>query len=85
MPDLSNARVGVIGGSGLYAIPGLDQVEELSFDTPFGRPSDVLRLGTLQGMETVFLARHGRHHQLLPREVPTRRTSGPCVSSTFAG
>ena len=70
MPDLSNARVGVIGGSGLYAIPGLDQVEELSLDTPFGRPSDVLRLGTLQGMETVFLARHGRHHQLLPREVP---------------
>ena len=47
MPDLSNARVGVIGGSGLYAIPGLDQVEELSLDTPFGRPSDVLRLGTL--------------------------------------
>ena len=70
MPDLSNARVGVIGGSGLYAIPGLDQAEELSLDTPFGRPSDVLRLGTLQDMETVFLARHGRHHQLLPREVP---------------
>ena len=70
MLDLSEARVGVIGGSGLYAMPGLDQAEELRLDTPFGQPSDVLRLGNLQGMETVFLARHGRHHQLLPREVP---------------
>ena len=70
MPDLSNARVGVIGGSGLYAIPWLDQEVELRLDTPFGCTSDVLRLGTLQGMETVFLARHGRHHQLLPSEVP---------------
>ena len=70
MLDLSEARVGVIGGSGLYAMPGLDQAEELRLDTPFGQPSDVLRLGKLQGMKTVFLARHGRHHQLLPREVP---------------
>ena len=70
MPDLSQARVGVIGGSGLYTIPGLEQVKELMVDTPWGQTSDVLRLGVLQGMETVFLARHGRHHQLLPREVP---------------
>lgn len=72
MTDLSKARVGVIGGSGLYAIPGLEDVEERTLDTPFGTPSDVLRLGSLEGMETVFLARHGRHHQLLPREVPYR-------------
>ena len=72
MTDLSKARVGVIGGSGLYAIPGLEDVEERTLDTPFGIPSDVLRLGSLEGMETVFLARHGRHHQLLPREVPYR-------------
>ncbi|MEB3246327.1 MAG: MTAP family purine nucleoside phosphorylase, partial [Synechococcus sp.] len=72
MTDLSKARVGVIGGSGLYAIPGLEDVEERILDTPFGTPSDVLRLGSLEGMETVFLARHGRHHQLLPREVPYR-------------
>ena len=72
MTDLSKARVGVIGGSGLYAIPGLEDVEERTLDTPFGPPSDVLRLGSLEGMETVFLARHGRHHQLLPREVPYR-------------
>ena len=70
MPDLSNARVGVIGGSGLYTIPGLEKVEELTIDTPYGETSDVLRLGVLEGMETVFLARHGRYHQLLPREVP---------------
>ena len=72
MTDLSKARVGVIGGSGLYAIPGLEDVEERTLDTPFGIPSDVLRIGSLEGMETVFLARHGRHHQLLPREVPYR-------------
>ena len=72
MPDLSQARVGVIGGSGLYAIPGLENVEQRTLDTPFGTPSDALRLGSLEGMETVFLARHGRHHHLLPSEVPYR-------------
>ena len=72
MPDLSQARVGVIGGSGLYSIPGLRQVEERTVDTPFGAPSDQLRLGELEGVETVFLARHGRHHHLLPSEVPYR-------------
>ena len=72
MPDLSQARVGVIGGSGLYSIPGLRQVEERTVPTPFGTPSDQLRLGKLEGVETVFLARHGRHHHLLPSEVPYR-------------
>ncbi len=72
MPDLSQARVGVIGGSGLYSIPGLRQVEERTVETPFGTPSDQLRLGQLEGVETVFLARHGRHHHLLPSEVPYR-------------
>jgi 5'-methylthioadenosine phosphorylase len=72
MPDLSQARVGVIGGSGLYAMPGLRDVREIRLDTPFGSPSDALRLGTLEGVETVFLARHGCHHHLLPSEVPYR-------------
>ena len=72
MPDLSQARVGVIGGSGLYAMPGLQKVEEINLETPFGRTSDALRLGTLEGVETIFLARHGRHHHLLPSEVPYR-------------
>ena len=72
MAELQNARVGVIGGSGLYAIRGLDNVSEHQVDTPFGAPSDLLRMGTLNGMETVFLARHGQHHHLLPSEVPYR-------------
>ena len=71
-PDLSNARVGVIGGSGLYAIAGLEDEQEVEVQTPFGRPSDRFRGGRLEGVETVFLARHGRHHQFLPGEVPYR-------------
>lgn len=71
-PDLSKARVGVIGGSGLYAIAGLEDERELEVETPYGLPSDRLRVGRLEGIETVFLARHGRHHQFLPREVPYR-------------
>jgi 5'-methylthioadenosine phosphorylase len=51
---------------------GLEVEEELVIDTPFGAPSDALRLGRLAGMEVVFLARHGRHHSYLPSEVPYR-------------
>jgi 5'-methylthioadenosine phosphorylase len=51
---------------------GLEDIQEISVDTPFGSPSDSLRLGQLGGMEVVFLARHGRHHSLLPTEVPYR-------------
>lgn len=72
MGELETARVGVIGGSGLYAIKGLENVSEHQLDTPFGSPSDVLRVGQLNGMDTVFLARHGQHHHLLPKEVPYR-------------
>ena len=71
-PDLSKARVGVIGGSGLYAIAGLEDEQEIEVQTPFGHPSDRLRVGRLEGVDTVFLARHGRHHQFLPRDVPYR-------------
>jgi 5'-methylthioadenosine phosphorylase len=70
--NLAQARLGVLGGSGLYAMEGLENVRELTIDTPFGAPSDSLRLGTLGGMEVVFLARHGRHHTVLPTEVPYR-------------
>jgi 5'-methylthioadenosine phosphorylase len=70
--NLSQARLGVLGGSGLYAMEGLENVQEITIDTPFGPPSDCLRLGTLGGMEVVFLARHGRHHSFLPTEVPYR-------------
>jgi 5'-methylthioadenosine phosphorylase len=70
--DLSTARLGVLGGSGLYAMPGLTDVQELDITTPFGAPSDRLRLGRLGEMEVVFLARHGRHHSYTPTEVPYR-------------
>jgi len=69
---LDNARLGVLGGSGLYSINNLENVEELEIETPFGKPSDKLRLGRLGGMEIVFLARHGRHHTFAPTEVPYR-------------
>ncbi|MEC8096792.1 MAG: S-methyl-5'-thioadenosine phosphorylase [Cyanobacteriota bacterium] len=72
IPDLDTARVGVIGGSGLYAIDNLETIEEVSLETPYGTPSDAFRIGRLNGVEVVFLARHGRQHHLLPSEVPYR-------------
>ncbi len=70
--DLATARLGVLGGSGLYAMDGLEDVRELELDTPYGRPSDSLRIGRIGDLEVVFLARHGRHHTFTPTEVPYR-------------
>ncbi|GDX74090.1 S-methyl-5'-thioadenosine phosphorylase [Cyanobium sp.] len=70
--ELPTARLGVLGGSGLYAMDGLEDVRELDLDTPFGRPSDSLRIGRIGDLEVVFLARHGRHHTFTPTEVPYR-------------
>jgi 5'-methylthioadenosine phosphorylase len=64
--------VGVIGGSGLYQMEGLEKVREVRVSTPFGRPSDAYVRGTLHGAELVFLPRHGRGHRLLPTEVNFR-------------
>lgn len=68
----SPIRVGVIGGSGLYNMPNLENVRELAVDTPFGPPSDALIVGELDGVTTAFLPRHGRGHVHLPSEVPYR-------------
>ncbi len=62
----------VIGGSGLYAMPGLTDVEEVHISTPFGNPSDAIVLGKLEGKRVAFLPRHGRGHRLSPSEVPYR-------------
>lgn len=62
----------VIGGSGLYAMPGLTDVEEIAIDTPFGAPSDAIVVGTLSGRRVAFLPRHGRGHRFNPSEVPYR-------------
>jgi len=66
------AEIGIIGGSGLYAMPGLTGVRELKQRTPFGDPSDAYVLGTLEGRKVAFLARHGRGHRLLPTELNFR-------------
>lgn len=64
--------VGVIGGSGLYEIEGLQNVKEVALETPFGAPSDAFITGTLDGIGMVFLPRHGRGHRFLPSEVNYR-------------
>jgi 5'-methylthioadenosine phosphorylase len=69
---MSEARVAVIGGSGLYNMKGMEGVREVHVDTPFGRPSDAIILGKLEGVSTAFLPRHGRGHHLMPTEVPSR-------------
>jgi len=69
---LQQAEIGIIGGSGLYNIPGLTDVREVEVDTPFGPPSEKIVLGRLEGREVAFLARHGRGHRLLPSEINFR-------------
>ncbi len=64
--------IGVIGGSGLYEMEGLEQIERITVDTPFGAPSDEYVTGVLNGVRMVFLPRHGRGHRLLPSEVNYR-------------
>ena len=68
----SDVRIGIIGGSGLYQMEGLEQVEEVDLDTPYGQPSDLYRVGTLEGRRVAFLARHNRKHTLLPSELNFR-------------
>jgi len=69
---LSQAEIGIIGGSGLYSMPGLTDVREGKQETPFGDPSDAYVLGTLEGRKVAFLARHGRGHRILPTELNFR-------------
>ena len=66
------ARIGIIGGSGLYQMEALKEVREVAITTPFGRPSGRFTLGTLEVIRVVFLARHGRGHTLLPSEINYR-------------
>ncbi len=66
------ATIGIIGGSGLYSMTGLTDTREARVKTPFGEPSDLLVLGTLEGRRVVFLARHGRGHRILPGEINFR-------------
>ena len=69
---MPTARIGVIGGTGLYDIEGLTDVKEVRPDTPFGKPSDAIVVGKLGGVGIAFLPRHGKGHRISPTEVPSR-------------
>ncbi len=67
---MPQAKIGVIGGTGLYEIEGIEDIEEISIETPFGKPSDKIVVGRLEGVGVAFLPRHGRGHRIMPSEVP---------------
>ena len=69
---MPQAQIGIIGGSGLYSMPGLTKVKKVRLKTPFGTPSDAYVCGSLEGRKVAFLARHGRGHRLLPSELNFR-------------
>lgn len=69
---MAQAKIGIIGGSGLYKMDALKEVEEVTIATPFGSPSDAFIVGTLADTRVAFLARHGRNHHLTPSELPFR-------------
>ncbi len=69
---MSEAQIAFIGGSGLYQMEGLSDVEERAVETPFGSPSDEVVLGTLNGRRVAFLPRHGRGHRYSPTQIPVR-------------
>ncbi len=69
---MPQAKIGVIGGTGLYDIEGLTDIEEVNIDTPFGKPSDTITTGKLDGVAVAFLPRHGRGHHITPTELPVR-------------
>lgn len=69
---MSQAEIGIIGGSGLYNMPGLTEAKEVRVSTPFGDPSDAFIVGKLEGRSVAFLARHGRGHRILPSELNFR-------------
>jgi len=70
--NMATAKIGIIGGSGLYQMPELKDIEEITVDTPFGSPSDAFVVGTLGDQRVAFLPRHGRGHRFTPTELPFR-------------
>ncbi len=69
---MNSAKIGIIGGSGLYSMPGFTNQQEVNLDTPWGKPSDAYMVGTLAGRDVAFLARHGRGHRITPSELNFR-------------
>ena len=66
------AAIGIIGGSGLYEMDGISDLQSVEMDTPFGRPSDAITVGSLDGVSVAFLPRHGRGHRINPTNIPFR-------------
>jgi 5'-methylthioadenosine phosphorylase len=69
---LAQAEIGIIGGSGLYAMPGLTNLRDVHVETPFGEPSNFYVVGEMEGRKVAFLARHGRGHRILPSDLNFR-------------
>jgi len=69
---VSKVKIGVLGGTGLYEIEGLADIEEVRAHTPFGEPSEAVTIGTLEGVRVAFLPRHGKGHRIMPTELPVR-------------
>ena len=69
---MPKARIGIIGGSGLYKMEGMTGVEKVKVSTPFGQPSDIIILGSLEGLRVAFLPRHGEGHRISPSELPSK-------------
>jgi 5'-methylthioadenosine phosphorylase len=69
---MAKAEIGIIGGSGLYSMPGVEKPREVRLTTPFGKPSDAYVLGHLEGRSVAFLSRHGRGHRVMPSEINYR-------------
>jgi len=69
---MTKAKIGVIGGSGLYNMEGLNEIEEVNITTPFGKPSDAIITGELEGIRVAFLPRHGKGHQISPSNLPVK-------------
>ena len=72
MPNHPQAEIAIIGGSGLYEIQGFAETAVVDLDTPYGKPSDAITIGELQGVSVAFLPRHGRGHRVSPSELPFR-------------
>ncbi len=69
---MAEVKIGIIGGSGLYKVEGVTEIEEVKPDTPFGKPSDAIMLGNLEGTRVAFLPRHGKGHRISPSELPSK-------------
>ena len=82
---MPQAEIGIIGGSGLYSMPGLTKVKEVQLKTPFGKPSDAYVLGTLEGRKVAFLARHGRGHRILPTVDRVQSDKFPSRTPRYSG